>query len=138
MSFVEMCEDIFKTTSKYHNLSKDVLNLNTAIYYLNNFYSVNRKEIEQFIVDVRQDNPISTLLFQGLRAMYNALPMRKLEELSLGELYYELQGETKNLKLKGAYDSFLLFNDLNEQQRHELAMRIANEDISIFGKYRSK
>ena len=54
MNFFDMCYELFMRTSKYHDLGKDVLNYNKVINYMNNFYGVDRKEIEKFIVDVRR------------------------------------------------------------------------------------
>lgn len=39
-------------------MGKDIQNYNKVIHYMNNFYCVDRKKIEEFIIDVRMDNPV--------------------------------------------------------------------------------
>lgn len=58
MNFFELCYDLFMRTSKYYDLGKDVQKYNKAINYLRKFYSTAREDIEQFIVEVREENPI--------------------------------------------------------------------------------
>ena len=134
MNFFEMCYELFTRMSKYHELSKDVENYNKIVWYLNNFQFADRKEIEKFIVDVRFDNRVYSAICQ-LQKVVNG-PIRKLSELNPNELFVELQGEIKNVVLKGAYDSIKLLYNLDEQQSAILAQRIAAEDMAIFTEYK--
>ena len=136
MNFFDMCYELFMRTSKYHDLGKDVLNYNKVINYLNNFYGVNRKEIEKFIVDVRMDNPVYSAMQQIVKVVASNIPLRRLEELYPNELYNELCGEIYNLVLKGAYDSVKLLNELTADEELELSKRFANGDSSIFTQYK--
>ncbi len=137
MNFFDMCYELFIQTSKYHELGKDVLNYNKVINYMNNFYGVDRKEIEKFIVDVRMDNPIYSAIQQMVEVITNNAPLRRLEELYPNELYNELRGELYNVVLKGAYDSVKLLNELTVDEELELSKRFANGDSSIFTQYKS-
>lgn len=136
MNFFDMCYELFMRTSKYHDLGKDVLNYNKVINYMNNFYGVNRKEIEEFIVDVRMDNPVYSARQQIVKVMASNVPLRRLEELYPNELYNELCGEIYNVVLKGAYDSVKLLNKLTVDEELELSKRFANGDSSIFTQYK--
>ena len=138
-NFIDMCYDLFTRTSQYHDLGKDVDNLNKINYYLTNYYScnlylTNRKDIEDFIVDVRFDNPIYAAICQIAKA--SSGPMRKLYELNHDELYIELRGEIPNIVFKGAYDSIKLLYNLDEQQSANLATRFVSEDMTIFTDYK--
>jgi len=136
MNFFDMCYELFMRTSKYHDLGKDVLNYNKVINYMNNFYGVNRKEIEKFIVDVRMDNPVYSAMQQSVKVVASNIPLRRLEELYPNELYNELCGEIYNVVLKGAYDSVKLLNELTVDEELELSKRFANGDSSIFTQYK--
>lgn len=139
MSFLDLCYDLFTRTSKYHDLGKDVENLNkynyyTTNYYLFNLYLTNRKDIEDFIVDVRFDNPIYAFASQLQKAANGS--MRKLCSLEPNELFIELQGELSNIVFKGAYDSIKLLYNLDEQQSINLAKRIVAGDMTIFTEFK--
>ena len=136
MNFFDMCYELFMRTSKYHDLGKVVLNYNKVINYMNNFYGVNRKEIEKFIVDVRMDNPVYSAMQQIVKVVASNIPLRRLEELYPNELYNELCGEIYNVVLKGAYDSVKLLNELTADEELELSKRFANGDSSIFTQYK--
>ncbi len=136
MNFFDMCYELFMRTSKYHDLGKDVLNYNKVINYMNNFYGVDRKEIEKFIVDVRMDNPVYSAIQQIVKVVASNIPLRRLEELYPNELYNELCGEIYNVVLKGAYDSVKLLNELTADEELELSKRFANGDSSIFTQYK--
>ena len=136
MNFFDMCYELSMRTSKYHDLGKDVLNYNKVINYMNNFYGVNRKEIEKFIVDVRMDNPVYSAMQQIVKVVASNIPLRRLEELYPNELYNELCGEIYNVVLKGAYDSVKLLNELTADEELELSKRFANGDSSIFTQYK--
>lgn len=136
MNFFDMCYELFMRTSKYHDLGKDVLNYNKVINYMNNFYGVNRKEIEKFIVDVRMDNPVYSAMQQIVKVVASNIPLRRLEELYPNELYNELCGEIYNVVLKGAYDSVKLLNELTADEELELSKKFANGDSSIFTQYK--
>ena len=131
MNFFDMCYELFMRTSKYHDLGKDIQNYNKVIYYMNNFYGVERKKIEEFIIDVRMDNPV----YSAIQQMAN-VPLRRLEELYLNELYIELRGEICNVVLKGAYDSIKLLNELTTEEELQLSKRFASGDSSIFTQYK--
>ena len=136
MNFFDMCYELFMRTSKYHDLGKDVLNYNKVINYMNNFYGVNRKEIEKFIVDVRMDNPVYSAIQQIVKVVASNIPLRRLEELYPNELYNVLCGEIYYVVLKGAYDSVKLLNELTADEELELSKRFANGDSSIFTQYK--
>lgn len=136
MNFFDMCYELFMRTSKYHDLGKDVLNYNKVINYMNNFYGVDRKEIEKFIVDVRMDNPVYSAMQQIVKVVASNIPLRRLEELYPNELYNELCEEIYNVVLKGAYDSVKLLNKLTVDEELELSKRFANGDSSIFTQYK--
>lgn len=104
---------------------------------MNNFYGVDRKEIEKFIIEVRMDNPIYSAIQQMVKVMASNVPLRRLEELYLNELYNELRGEIYNVVLKGAYDSIKLLNDLTKEEELDLSKRFASGDSSIFTQYKS-
>ncbi len=137
MNFFDMCYELFMRTSKYHDLGKDVQNYNKVITYMNNFFGVERKEIEKFIIDVRMDNPVYSAIQQMVKEMVSNVPLRRLEELYPNELYNELCGELYNIVLKGAYDSIKLLNGLTREEELELSKRFANGDSSIFALYKS-
>lgn len=137
MIFLDKCYKLFESTSKYFDLSKDVENYNKANAYLYNFNETDRKEIEKFIIEVRSDNPIYFAICQIIKTLNNSMPCKLLENLTLNELRAELQGEVNNLILKGAYDSILLLNNLDEAHRSELAKQIASSDMKIFDEYKS-
>ena len=141
MNFLDMCYEVFTNTSKYHDLGKDIDNLNKLNSYLTNYYAqnlylTNRQDIENFIVEVRLDNPVYSAMCQLIKVANSTIPIRPLQELSPNELFIELQGEVKNVILKGAYDSIKLLYHLDEQQSKTLATRIATEDMTIFTDYR--
>lgn len=62
--------------------------------------------------------------------MTSNVPLRRLEELYLNELYNELCGELYNVVLKAAYDSIRLLNDLTEEKELELSNRLASGDVA--------
>ena len=91
MNFFDMCYEVFTKISQYHDLGKDIENLNKYNYYLTNYYTcnlylTNRKEIEDFIVDVRSDNPVYAFICQLKKRSYGSL--RKLHELNPNELFW--------------------------------------------------
>lgn len=134
MNFFALCYELFINTSQYHDLRKDVDNYNKVIYYLYNFGSVDRKEIEKFIVEVRIDNLVYSAKRQLLK-VFSHKPLKTLDQLTPYELYVELQGEITNIILKGAYDSFNILNNLTQEQEKNLAKRIALGDLTIFNEY---
>lgn len=139
MNFFDLCYELFMRTSKYHDLGKDIENLNKYNFYITNYYSsnlyyTNRKEIEDFIQDVRIDNPIFALICQAQKAATGSI--RKLWHLNPDELFIELQGELNNIVFKGAYDSIKLEYNLNEQQSANLVKRIVAGDMSIFTEFK--
>ena len=136
MNFFDKCYELFMRTSQYHDLGKDILNYNKVIHYMNNFYCANRKEIENFIIDVRMDNPVYSSIQQMAKAMVSNVPLRRLEELYLNELYIELRGELYNVVLKGAYDSIKLLNELTTEEELQLSKRFASGDGNIFTQYK--
>lgn len=142
MNFMDMCYELFQRISKIHDLSKDVHNYNTAIFYLNNFWDTDSEKIINFIINVRADNIIYTAIQQLLKMsrnlMVNGMPPRTLDQLSPHELYNELQGEVFNIIEKGAFDSIKLLNDISSEQDDELAERFARGDMTIFTQYRCK
>ncbi len=48
MKFLEMCEDLFERMSDADDLKKDVENYNRLKYYIANFWTTKRKDIEAF------------------------------------------------------------------------------------------
>lgn len=136
MNFFDLCYELFMRTSKYHDLGKDIQNYNKVIYYMNNICGVDRKEIEEFIIDVRVNNPVYSAMQQMVKVMVSNVPLRRLEELYLNELYIELRGELYNIVLKGAYDSIKLLNELTIEEELALSKRFANGDSSIFTQYK--
>lgn len=135
MDFFAQCYDLFQRMSDVHDLKKDVENFQKLKYYKMNFNCINRRDIEQFIFDVRCDNVIFSAIRQTGRIIMNG-PLRRLDELSLSELYNELSGEEYNIVLKGAYDSVKVLNELSTEQDKELQNRFANEDTTIFVQYK--
>ena len=133
MTFIEKCFEIFERVAKSHDLSKDVENYNKALNYSDKFYSVPRYEIENFIISVRIDNPIVAVIETAVKALNSKIDV--LWNLSLDDLYNELQGEISNLIMKGAYDSIKLLNDLDKEQSDSLAKRMVNGDFTIFNDY---
>ena len=71
-------------------MGKDIQNYNKVIYYMNNFYGVDQKEIKEFLIDVRVDNPVYSAIQQMVKVMVSNVPLRRFEELYLNELYIEL------------------------------------------------
>lgn len=136
MNFFDLCYELFMRTSKYHDLGKDIQNYNKVIYHMNNICGVDRKEIEEFIIDVRVNNPVYSAMQQMVKVMVSNVPLRRLEELYLNELYIELRGELYNIILKGAYDSIKLLNELTIEEELALSKRFANGDSSIFTQYK--
>lgn len=136
MNFLEECYKLFERTSKTHDLSKDIKNYNKALFYLNNFYSVRRDEIEKFIVSVRLDNQIAAII--ELFAKVQCGPISTLSQVPIDNLYAELQGEIPNLIMKGALDSIKLLNDLNDEQTNQLATRFYKGDLTIFDEYKTE
>lgn len=140
MNFFVQCYDLFQrisSASDVHDLKKDVENYQKLQYYKMNFNFINRKDIEQFIFDVRSDNTILTAIRQVKKTvMYG--PLKFLNQLSLSELYNELCGEEYNIVLKGAYDSVKVLNDLTDEEDKELRTRFAKEDTDIFVQYKCK
>ena len=140
MNFMDMCYELFQRISKIYDLSKDVQNYNRAIFYSNNFWNIDSETIINFIVEVRQDNIIYTVI-QKLLKMYrnfvvNGTPPRTLDQLSPYELYNELQREICNIIKKGAFDSIKLLNDISPEQDEALAEQFVKGDIKIFTQYR--
>lgn len=142
MNFFAQCYELFQRISDMsdvHDLKKDVENYRKLQYYKMNFNCTNRKDIEQFIFDVRCDNDILTAIRQAGRIIININgPLRRLDELPLPELYNELCGEEYNIVLKGAYDSVKVLNELTDEQDRELQNRFANEDTEIFVQYKCR
>ena len=137
MDFFEMCLELFQRMSDAHDLKKDVENHQKLQYYKMNFNCINRKDVEKFIVGVRTDNVIYSAIQQVARTII-AGPLRRLDELSLSELYNELSGEEYYIVLKGAYDSLKLLNEMTPEQDKELQNRFANKDETIFMQYKCK
>ena len=133
MNFIDRCFELFEKTSKTHDLSKDVENYNKALYYKDNFALISRKEVEQFIVSVRMDNPIAAISEAVAKALRGNLDV--ISNIPPENLYQELQGEIANLVLKGALDSLKLLNSLNDEQAQRLAERLYNGDLAIFNEY---
>ncbi len=142
MNFMDMCYELFQRISKIDDLSNDVQNYNTAIFYSSNFWNIDSETIISFIIEVRKDNIIYTAIQQLLK-MYrnfvlNGMPPRTLDQLNPYELYNELQGEVYNIIKKGAFDSIKLLNDISSEQDEELAERFVKGDMTIFTQYRCK
>lgn len=135
MNFLEKCWDLFQKMRDVDDLKKDVENYDKLQYYIANFWLTNRKDIEDFIVDVRTDNLLYSVI-QQVTEMVMFGPLRRLDELPLQDLYNELLGEKYNLILKGAYDSIKLLNEIAPKQDIELQNRFAREDMTIFTQYR--
>lgn len=140
MNFLDLCYDLFLRTSKYHDLGKDIENWNKWNFYVVNYYTgqlyfTKRKDIEDFIVDVRMDNPIYAAFSQLYKTINNG-PLRKLNQLNDYELYIELRGEAPTIIYKGAYDCIKLYHNLDEQQSSDLAKRFALNDLTIFTDYK--
>lgn len=66
MNFMDMCYELFQRISKINDLSKDVQNYNTAIFYSSNFGNIDSETIINFILDIRKDNIIYTAIQQLL------------------------------------------------------------------------
>lgn len=140
MDFIAQCHDLFRRTSDVSDvldLKKDVENYQKLRFYMANFWGMDRKTIEEFIVDVRKHNQLFSAIRQASRIIING-PLRRLDELPLYELYVELCGEERNIVLKGAYDSVKVLNELTDEQDKELQNRFANEDASIFVQYKRR
>ena len=137
MDFFAQCYDLFQRMSDVHDLKKDVEDYQKLKYYKINFNCINRKDIEQFIFDVRCDNVILSAIRQAGRIAICG-PLKRLDELSLPELYNELSGEEYNIVLKGAYDSVKVLNELTNEQDKELQNRFANEAATIFVQYKCR
>lgn len=135
MNFFDMCYDLFQRMSDVDDLKKDVENYEKLQFYIANFYNIDRKTVEKFIIDVRTDNIIYSAIQQVARAVVCG-PLRRLDELPLTDLYNELLGERYNIVLKGAYDSIKLLNEIMPEQDKALQNRFANEDMTIFMQYR--
>lgn len=138
MNFFDMCYDLFLRTSKFHDLGKDIEHYNKAINLMNNFNYIDRTEIEHFIIEVRTDNLIYSVMQQLIRTMENNIMPRTLDQLYPGELYNELCGELYNIVLKGAYDSIKVLNEVSSDQNAELARKFATGDVTIFIQYKIK
>ena len=136
MNFLEECYKLLEKTSKTHDLSKDIKNYNKALFYLNNFYNVQRDKIEKFIVSVRLDNQIAAIIELCAKAQRG--PISPLSQISIENLYAELQGEIPNLIMKGALDSIKLLNNLNDEQTKQLALRFYKCDLTIFYEYKTE
>lgn len=137
MNFFDLCYDLFMRTSKYYDLGKDVQNYNKAICYLSKFYSTARGDIEQFIVEVREDNPIIAAKQLLLKSVISGGSLKLLSQLYPNELFNELCGELYNIVLKGAYDSIQIMNQLDEDEKMELARRLVVGDETVFIQYKS-
>ena len=137
MNFFDSCYDLFMRTSKYYDLGKDIHNYNRAINYLSKFYSTDREDIEQFIVEVRKDNPILAAKQLLLKSVISGSSLRLLSQLYPNELFNELCGELYNIVLKGTYDSIQVKNQLNEEDKMELARRLVMGDETVFSQYKS-
>ncbi|MCM1122117.1 MAG: hypothetical protein NC416_06005 [Eubacterium sp.] len=137
MNFFERCNELFQRMSDAKDLDKDVENYNRQQYYMTNFYCVDRKIIEEFIKDVRSDNVIFSMIQQVARTVIIG-PLKRLDELSLTELYNELIVERYNIVLKGAYDAIKLLNEVTPEQDNELQNKFAREDMTIFVQYKCK
>lgn len=137
-----MCYQLFMRTVNLYDLGKDIENYNKVVNYLNNFWNIDRAEIEDFIIEVRADNPIYTVIKQLVRAsintVVNGVSLRLLSQLNTYELYNELYGELYNIILKGAFDSVKLLNELTSDQDDELAERFVKGDMTIFTQYKCK
>lgn len=137
MNFFDLCYDLFMRTSKYYDLGKDIQNYNKAINYLSKFYSIARKDIEQFIVEVRKDNPIIVAKQLLLKSAISGGTLKLLSQLQPNELFNELCGELYNIILKGTYDSMEVMNQLDEEEKMELARRLVMGDETVFIQYKS-
>lgn len=135
MNFFDICFELFERTSKFHDLSKDVENYNKALYYKDNFTFIPRKEVEEFIVSVRIDNPFAAMAEAAAKALKRNLD--HISNIPPENLYQELQGEIANLVFKGAFDSLKLLNTLNDEQSKALTERICKQDFAIFSEYRT-
>lgn len=137
-----MCYELFQRISKIDDLSNDVQNYNTAIFYSSNFWNIDSETIINFIIEVRKDNIIYTAIQQLLKTyrnfVLNRIPPRTLDQLNPYELYNELQGEVYNIIKKGAFNSIKLLNDISSAQDEELAERFVKGDMTIFIQYRCK
>ena len=142
MNFMDMCYELFQRTSKIYDLNKAVQNYNSAIFYSNNFWDTDSETIINFIIEVRKDNIIYTVIQQLLRKhrnfALNGMAPKTLDQLSPYELYNELQGEICNIIKKGAFDSIKLLNDISSEQDEALAERFVKGDMKIFTQYRCK
>lgn len=58
---------------------------NKVIYYMTNFYGVDQKEIEEFITDVRVDNPVYSAIQKMVKVMASNVPLRWLEVRGRGD-----------------------------------------------------
>lgn len=134
MNFFDRCNELFERTSQCHDLRKDVDNYDKLMRHLSNFDFTDRKEIEDFIVKVRSDNPVYSAICQLQKVASG--PLRKLCELAPDELYVELRGEIQNVVFKGAYDSLKLLNNLDDKQCDNLVVRIVAQDMTIFTDYK--
>ncbi len=137
MNFFNRCNDLFQSMSDVKDLKKDVENYDKLQYYIENFSSINRKIIEKFIVEVRCDNVIYSAIQQITRTFITG-SLRRLDELSLQELYNELLGERYNIVLKGAYDGIKILNERTPEQDIELQNKFARKDMTIFMQYKCR
>ena len=139
MNFIDICLQVFLNSYKKYesskDLSKDLQNFDKALYYLRNFYNIDRKEIEKFIVDVRKDNPIYTLKQQLLR-LTSGVHVTTIDNIDLSSLYNELAVEWANILYKGVHDSIKLFNDLKENESEKIYRRLIDNDMTIFYDYK--
>lgn len=92
---------------------------------------MDRKEIEEFIIDVCMDNSVYSAIKQMVKVMVSNVPLRRLEELYLNELYIELRGELYNIVLKGAYDSIKLLNEVTEEENWSFQKSLQMETVAF-------
>ena len=139
MNFIDICLHVFLSTSKKYesskDLSKDLQNFDKALYYLRNFYNTDRKDIENFIVEVRKDNPMYTIKQQLIR-LASGVHLTTIDNIDLSSLYNELAVEWANILYKGVYDSIKLFNDLKEDESEKIYRRLIDNDMTIFYDYK--
>lgn len=61
-----------------------------------------------------------------------------LWQLDSSELYSTLQAEQADIVREGVVDVIKILNALNDEQTEEVARRLINGDIGVFGLYRTK
>lgn len=137
-NFFEMCLSVFKQNLHLQELKEDVDDYNRAEEYLNYFNQIRREDIENFILSVRAKSPIRKVreLISNIRSSNQNVKF--LWQLDPLELYSTLKAEQNDIVYKGVLDAIKFLNGLNEQQTEDVAQRLVNGDVSIFGTYRTK